>query len=548
MTKKKWILAPAILALFILSACGGGSSSTTDTGAVQMSLTDAPAAEETFDNVVITVTDLWFHMDNTVVNPSDGGWLKYHLATPTVVDLAHLADGALSRVLDRNLPVGTYRQIRILLASTEDNVLVPSSGLQYNNEVVWDDNGTAVTSPLRIPDAFHGIALYGAFNVSSTAPLRLAIDFNINNDIVKYTRHRNGLDEDEFLLKPRLRYFDLDNVGSITGQLSYDNTTRHYFVIKAEQKDAGDNVYTVKRFTGMKADNTFVLSFLRPGTYDVVIRGRDTETIIIRGVPVTKGASTPILTSGRIPVTAGTFYTANTSVSPTGSWINFYQTLDNAVTGAATESPYEIRYRHLNPFTGTFHDNIPLSNGPIHFGTYNNGNAFTYTPVTPKEGLSGFIAVADAINFQRLTCNGGKFDNTSSGPVFSSRLAVRSGAQPYTASGAIFMRSRWMTGPPLSAMTLDNVVLFIVHCGIVVDTIYPPSLQGATWNMGNGWQQPYGTPPLPGGFPGAFYGIDGFGWGVTSGDADLAIGVAPAIADLRAGNDTAANFTMRKIF
>jgi hypothetical protein len=512
-----------------------------------MSLTDSPAGgemEETFDNVIITVTDIWFHMDNTVVDPSDGGWLKYHLASPAAVDLAHLTDGTLSRVLNQNLPVGTYRQIRILLASTEDNVVTDNTAYQYNNEVIWDNSGTPATSPLRIPDAFHGIALYGTFTVSDTSPLHLAIDFNISNDIVRYTRHRNGVDEDEFFLKPRLRYFDLDNVGSITGKLSYDNATRHYFVIKAEQRDAGNNVYTVKRLTGMNGDNTFVLSFLRPGTYDIMIRGRDTETVIIRGVPVTKGQNTPILTSGTIPAQTGTFYTANTSVSPTGTWVNFYQTLDNAVTGAATEYPYEIRYRHLDPYTGHFHNPIPLSNGPVHFGTYNNGGAITFQSVTPKEGLSGFLAIADAIRFHRSAPV--PFDNTVAGPVFPGRLSVGTGFSPFTASGSIFIRNRWNTG--WSGMTtLDNVVIFVVHGGVLVDTFHatPPSM---SWTMGNQTGNTYMTGTLPGGFPGAFYGIDGFGWGFGPGHADLAIGMLPAIADLRAGNDNAANFNMRKIF
>jgi hypothetical protein len=548
MQRRSWLWLFVVPAIFFLAACGGGgSSSTSDTGAVQMSLTDSPAGgemEETFDNVIITVTDIWFHMDNTVANPADGGWLKYHLASPTVVDLAHLTDGALSQVLNKNLPVGTYRQIRLLLASTEDNVVTDNTVYQYNNEVVWDNNGTPVTSPLRIPDAFHGIALYGSFTVSSTAPLHLAVDFNISNDVVRYTRHRNGVDEEEFFLKPRLRYFDLDNVGSITGQLSYDNSTSHYFVIKAEQRDAGDSVYTVKRFTGMKADNTFVLSFLRPGTYDIMIRGRNTETVIVRGVTVTKGQSTPILASGTIPVQTGTFHTANTSVSPTGAWVNFYQTLDNNATGATTEYPYEIRYRHLDPYTGHFHNPIPLSNGPIHFGTYNTGNAITFQSITPKEGLSGFLAIADAIYFQRSAPVA--FDNTTAGPVFSSRLAVGAGFIPYTVSGSIFIRNRWNTG--FSGMTtLDNVVIFITHGGMLVDTSLatPPAM---SWTMGSQAGNTYTTGALPGGFPGAFYGIDGFGWGVSAGHADLAIGMLPAIADLRTGNDNAANFNMRKIF
>lgn len=55
----------------------------------------------------------------------------------------------------------------------------------------------------------------------------------------------------------------------------------------------------------------------------------------------------------------------------------------------------------------------------------------------------------------------------------------------------------------------------------------------------------YSTQTLPGGFPGAYYGIDGLGWSVTP--QTFAVGV-PVLADLRAGNDNTANFTMVRIF
>ncbi len=526
-------LLPFALILLGIAACGG--SSDTPTGTVQVSLTDAAAAEETFDNVLVTVTEVWFHKRDTA-GPGEAGWLKYPLPVPKVVDLAHLTDGRIDNVLSQTLPVGDYRQIRVLLAPTEDNdYLAP-----YNNEVVQGPN----SYPLRIPDAFHGIALQGTFHVAEASPLRLAIDFNLNNDVVRVTR--NGATE--FILKPRLRYFDLDNAGSITGTVS-SAAGQHWFVIKAEQRDAGDNVYTVKRFTGVRADNTFVISFLKPGNYDIVLRGRGVETVIVRGVPVVRGANTPLLASGTIAMPAGTDFFGNTKVSPTGAWVNFYQTLDNAITGETNEYPYEIRYRHVNPFTGFFYNSIALSNGPIHFGNYAGGNSISFQAITPGEwngGNAGFMAVADAINFTRTTCDNRTFDNTTAGPAFSSRLPVGPGSTGATASGTIFSRNRMRTAAV--GMTLDNVMLFVTHGGMVVDSFFPTATQGAmTWsgNAGMMTNPAYATMPLPGGFPGAVYGIDGIGWTVSP--PTFAAGI-PGIADLRNGNDTTADFTMRKIF
>jgi len=512
-----WI--PLLLAAF-LAGCGGGSVSD-GSGTAQISLTDAPSTDESFDNVLITVKEVWFHK-NDAAGPGEAGWLKYPLSPPRSIDLAHLTDGAASQILDQTLPEGNYRQIRILLADTNDsNFLSP-----YNNEVVVGGQ----TFPLRIPAPAHGIALVGRFQITDGGTLRLAIDFDIGHDVVKVTR--NG--QTEYLLKPRLRYFDLDIAGAIRGQV--DAATRSaglFFVFKAEQKSDDGSRYVVRRFTGIRADNTFLLSFLPPGTYDVLLRGRGVETVIVRGVPVVKGSITDLGPAINMP--AGTEFLANTTTNPTGAWVNFYQTLDTAATGVP-EAPYEIRFRHVDPFTGSFHAPIALSNGPIHFGRYNSGNAIPFHAITPTEwagGNAGFTAVADALLFQPTSFV--PFDNTSAGPVFGGRMNVAAGATPYTASGTIFS----FLG---RSMQLDNNILFVVHGGLLVDAYRNLNVP---MRMGPGINAAYTTQPLPGGFPGAFYGIDGLGWSVSP--PTFAVGI-PGLADLRTGDDTSANFTMLKIF
>ncbi len=513
-----WI--PLLLAA-LLAGCGGGGSASNETGTAVIALTDAPSTEESFDNVLITVKEVRFHTSDAA-GPVEAGWLKYPLAVPKTVDLAHLVDGAFSEVLNRTLPVGNYQQIRIILADTNGtDYLSP-----YNNEVIV--GGQAY--PLWVPSPLHGIALVGHFNVTDGGTLRLAVDFDIGHDVVKITRNGNT----EYVLKPRLRYFDLDNSGAIRGQV--DAATRsagYYFVFKAEQKSEDNTRYVVRRFTGIRSDNTFLLSFLPPGTYDVLLRGRGVETVVVRGVPVTRGAITDIGPAINMP--AGTEFVANTTTSPTGAWVNFYQTLDNTVTGVP-EIPYEVRFRHLDPFTGSFHVPIALSNGPIHFGTYASGGPISFQAITPKEwsgGNAGYSAVADAFLFERTSFV--PFDNTSAGPVFGGRMSVMAGTVPYTASGTI---SSFLGVP----MRLDSNALFVVHKGLLVDTYRNLNVP---MQFGAGMTVTYSTQTLPGGFPGAYYGIDGLGWSVTP--QTFAVGV-PVLADLRAGNDNTANFTMVRIF
>ncbi len=344
--KKKiiWLLVCSSMILFV-SCGGGGSSSDSNTGNASVSLTDAPAFG--YDNVWVTVKEIWFHTDDTV-GPGDAAWLKY-VVTPYTVDLLTLCNGAISPAIwdQIKLPIGTYKQIRILLAKTTDSLTASATaqGLSYNNEVV---TSTGV-SPLYIPDAEHGIRLAGTFTISASTPLRLAIDFNAGDDIVAVTRR--GVTE--YYLKPRLAYFDLDNAGTIVGTIDNTaeaNNSTAQFVFKAETPDPTGSYHVVKRYSVYDTtNNQFVIYPLPPGNYDVMMRGIGYETVIVKSVPVTRG-TTPTSGATIIPtitMTAdlGANYnvTAN-GMSPTGSWVNFYQTLPGA-----GEIPYEIRYRHLDP-------------------------------------------------------------------------------------------------------------------------------------------------------------------------------------------------------
>ncbi len=189
------------LAVIALQGCGGTGNSSGSTGIAQVSLTDAPAAE--FSNVWITVKDIWFHTSNAA-GPNDPGWLKYPLSAPVTLDVLALSNGNMHSLWHNiHLPIGNYQQIRLLLVPTF--TANPPSGHQYFNEVVEGSS----TYPLHIPDAAHGISLIGAFSVTTGGTLRLAIDFDAGEDIVEF--HEGS----DFVLKPRLAYFDLDNAGAI---------------------------------------------------------------------------------------------------------------------------------------------------------------------------------------------------------------------------------------------------------------------------------------------------------------------------------------------
>jgi hypothetical protein len=509
-----------------LAACGGGSSSGgggSQQAAVNLSLVDAPGD---FDHVYITVKDVWFNTSD-IADPRAANWLKYPLTTPVTVDLLALANGNMQPIWNNiQLPVGIYKQIRILLEPTYPSLTNPApSGHTYFNEVV---NGS-ITYPLHIPDADHGIKLIGAFAVKTGAVLKLAIDFDAGHDIVEF---HEGTD---YVLKPRLNYFDLDHVGAIIGKLSAGGTftTAPHFVIKAERLDSdGTNTYyVIRRWTIPRADGSFILypvSTLVTSTWDIVVRGLNQETVIIKGVPITNG-STP--TSGATnlgtivmsPVGSQDYPVAGTIAAPTGAWVQFYQTLPGP-----NEYPYVIRFRHFNPFWGGFKQTFMLNNDQVLVGNYvSNGVTSTLTATTPMEGVGHYQAVASAI----------LFDNSEAVPVSSATTTVAfttplTVASPYVSNsvtGAIVMNN-----PGLMNNMMDKGLLFAVNGGMIVNSIDVSS------SMMTGG--PYTISDLPGGTPGtplprAFYGIDAFGWS-SSNALHRAIAI-PQIVDLRTGDDTA---------
>jgi hypothetical protein len=558
-TKLITVLCLVTLALN-LSGCGSSSSTTTPAlGKVSLDITDAPAMD--YSHVYVTVTGIAFHTSSSAgfdgySTVKNTGWHKTDLPLPKTVDLAQLANGVMyadgnggaSLFEGLDLPVGRYQQIRIFLASTEDALTASASdlGLKYNNEVIL--NGDATHYPLRIPTADEGIRLIpeSPVVVTSGGSVKLALDFNLNNDLVEVSP--NGTKE--FIIKPRLGYFDLGNVGAVTGTVSFGNLSTSRFVIKAEQVKTGAGYRVVRRWTGVdKTTGKFNLYPLpifgnaTTATYDILLRGRNVQTAIIKGVKVHKGSSltTGAVDLGTVTMLPGSEFTAqlSTAMHPTGSWINFYQT----VAGDAV--PYEVRYRHLDPYTGKFGKAVELSTGPIQVATYTLGQPLVFTADMTSQGV--FSTVADAPGFYgRGNAMSGLSGTTGQSVLMNNSVSgtpqISGGATPNSIS-TVFNMSMFGTGTGggmgMGAMSLLKPTkgqLFVTHGGMIVDslgTLTGDATVGTAMHNGGGVSNTVTVGNIPGNVSGAFYGLYGLGWG--SG----VIAAGSTRVDMTVGNATA---------
>ena len=538
-----------------LAACGGGGAGTSAppaaaaTGLVSVSVTDAPSAD--FDKVWVTIREIRFHKLD-FAHPDDRDWLRYPLAQPVTVDLAQLANGNLAAVFDNlQLPVGTYRQIRLMLVD-DDAVLVSSAqsaGLQFNDQVNYTDaNGTARVAPLELGGVREGIGVFGTFTVTAGKTLRLVLDFDIDHDVVRFPDFGSSNSSVAFTLKPGLRYFDLDTSAAIVGRVdpaslaSTANPNGAFnLVIKAEELAPDGSRRVVARATTIRPDGSCTLFPLHvPAStaskpFDVLIRGRNMATTIVRNVPAVRGTtpavSPTVIAANPLPLAASAEYTVTlgTPASPTGSWVNFFQTLPGT-----NEVPYEVRFRHVNPFTGDIGTPFPLSTAGLRVGSYVAGGDPTLTTVVPQEGAGAFAARAGAIQYA-----------TSSSvavlpPSTGSNTAIAIPALGVDAAVAV-PGSIDLKVTTLTAGRYDKGQLVVSRFGSIVNSqpIDAALSSGGTVTMAN---LPAGSAALPN--PGAVYYAFVRVWNSTTPLVRPRIVPVLAFADLRTSTSASLNVTL----
>jgi len=513
----------------LLAACGGGGggSSSANSGAatpsangtVNMAVTDGPS--DAVSHVWVTIKSIAFHTSaDQVWTPSDATWQNFPLPAPITIDLASLNNGAMNPVFaNLSLPAGTYKQIRFFFAGANDalsstaqaindNESTPTP-LQWNDQVEYQDaTGTTKEAPLVIAYPTQGMQLHGTFNVSAGSTLNLVTDFDLDKIIVPYSHGA----QQSFTMRPNLTYFDLSNAGAISGSVAsicpagtLAATCAYNLIVHAEAVTTADpSRHTAIRSTSVDPGTGNFMLFpvpLKDGagnalSYDIVVRGRQMETMIVTGLTPTgsnlAGAaalqSTPIT-----PVINTNEYGANlfSALTPlTGGYAIFEQTL----AAPYSTLPYEVRWSNTDPFTGMFDKPFPLENAQVHVAPYNNGGALTFASVTPVEGAGNYsVAVNEAKYYSLSSLAAVNAPGTSSTianlstftPATPALDASINGLVSGSVSGNVVITSQSGTSYP-------NARLVIASLGTIVTTV---PISNGTYTINN----------LPSGVPGTYY-------------------------------------------
>jgi hypothetical protein len=534
--------AAAVAAALGLAACGGGSSSpgtaggnVAPTGVVNVQLTDGPSDE--FQHVWVTVKAISFHTSpNEVWTPSDATWVKYTLPAPVTIDLTTLNNGTLDSVFSGlSLPVGTYHQIRFFFAGADDGLTTSAldtddstgAALQWNDQVEYLNgaNNWAITeAPLEIAYPTQGIELLGTFSVTTSSTLTLAVDFDLEHIIVPF--NHGGLTY--FTMKPNLAYYDMSQVAAITGQvnpaqlcqtaaaqISQSTPCAYNLIVKAELLTADGSRHAVVRETTVDpVTGNFTLYPLATTdaagnaitAYDVLVRGREMETMLVTGVPVGVGthpggtgsaAPTSLQSTALVLTLNEGEYTAQFA-SPLAPLTSGYAIFQQTLPGAGAV-PYEVRWRNTDPFLGSFRNPIPLqgATSSLHLAPYNAGNTLSFTSVIPAEGQGAFTVADNEVVYYTL----------SPGTVM---LPPSSGTTQTFTPGAPTLASGVQSGTidatlSFSGIVNDNVCeLVIARFAAIIDTDTTDCSSILSTNGGTNTGS-FSLANVPAGEPGTYY-------------------------------------------
>jgi len=298
---RPWAANAMLAAVTLLAACGGGSSTTsgsaTGQGTLRVALTDAPSCG--FDEVNVTVEKVRVHRSSTAAD-ADAGWSEVVLNPARRVNLLDLTNGVLAELGQTELPVGTYTQLRLQLASN-------GSTAPYANSVV-PTGGTE--TPLDTPSAQQsGLKMNLNLTVAANELADVVLDFDACKSVV--TRGASG----RYNLKPvvtvlpRVRLDGLVAEGMVAPAIALPTTT-------VSLQNAGVPV----RSTVPDASGRFVLYPVPAGTYDLVVSADGRVTAVMTGVPISDSSRTFATPTGTaIDPPAGTPRDITGAVSITGS-------------------------------------------------------------------------------------------------------------------------------------------------------------------------------------------------------------------------------------
>lgn len=221
--------------MIFISCDNAGTGASGDTGTMEVQLHDAPANYEKV-NVFIERVEI----NNT---EEENGWEEFSSPQQTY-DLLELTNGATEVLGSKELPAGTYEQIRLILSSEGHSIFV--DGKEHE---------------LFVPSGEQtGIKLNVNAEIQPDITYTLLLDFDASRSVVERGNKQSGI---RYLLKPVISASNEAETGSISGTI--DPVDAEPFVYAVANSD------TLSSTKADTSDGSFKLIGLEGGSYTVSV-------------------------------------------------------------------------------------------------------------------------------------------------------------------------------------------------------------------------------------------------------------------------------------
>jgi hypothetical protein len=257
-------LISSIFIMLLFSACNDGGGSSSSTGDLSLSLTDA--SSDSYKAVYVTIGEVQVHMKGN--EDDDGNW-KVVASPRKTYDLLELVNGVREELGIAELAAGRYTQMRLIIGEIpDDGINMFSQSHPFANYVI-DQNDTS--HELKIPSGFQtGIKIVHGFEISENQTTELILDFNASDSVVQ------AGNIGKWLLKPTIKVLDTKECSIINGMVTdvAKNPSGIEEVLVSVQvfvPDPQDEKDTVMIQTATITDENGEYSiFVQPGTYNLV--------------------------------------------------------------------------------------------------------------------------------------------------------------------------------------------------------------------------------------------------------------------------------------
>lgn len=341
------------MASALLAACGGGGGNgPLPQGTLKMSMTDAPSC---YRKVEVTVEKVRVHKGSNV-GDGQAGWEEIVPPNgPVKIDLLALTNGALADLGSAQVDIGTYRDMRLVLADEPGaNTVTLLNGTQHE---------------LKTPSGqTSGIKLRTSIDVAEGATTDIVLDFDACKSVV--LAGNSG----QYILKPVIRLSD-KVPGGIQGYVDMDMVEATDITAVTAYLD-GEAV----RSTTPDSNGKFKLAYLQPGTYTVVITSTGKATGVITEVPVGSTVRTVASSGSRIDLPASATHTVLGSVQDGSAAVgDAFVTAWQAITGGAIN----VLSTAVDYDTGEYTLKLPVEDPVV--APY-SGSGLTFTADTTAGG------------------------------------------------------------------------------------------------------------------------------------------------------------------